>query len=124
MPLSPPPNHTLTSWNVECGGYPDYYRSGAPNTQPIRNTITLINPDTICFSDVFGWSDEQLRNLQLWLMGSLGQSRWPTVLLVGGLVAAPIAAWLVSRIPARIMGFRRAPEEPEPDPMDGGSHAE
>ena len=25
-------------------------------------------------------------------------------LLVGGLVAAPIAAWLVSRIPARIMG--------------------
>lgn len=27
-------------------------------------------------------------------------------------------------IPARIMGFRRAPEEPEPDPMDGGSHAE
>lgn len=27
-------------------------------------------------------------------------------------------------IPARIMGFRRAPEEPEPDPMDGGSRAE
>ena len=27
-------------------------------------------------------------------------------------------------IPARIMGFRRAPEEPEPDPMGGGSHAE
>ena len=27
-------------------------------------------------------------------------------------------------IPARIMGFRRAPEEPEPGPMDGGSHAE
>lgn len=26
-------------------------------------------------------------------------------------------------IPARIMGFRRAPEEPEPGPMDGGSHA-
>jgi iron complex transport system permease protein len=24
-------------------------------------------------------SDEQLRNLQLWLMGSLGQSRWSTV---------------------------------------------
>ena len=62
MPLSPPPNHTLASWNVECDGYPDYYRSGAPNTQPIRNTITLINPDTICFSDVFGWGDEQLRN--------------------------------------------------------------
>ena len=62
MPLSPPPNHTLASWNVECGGYPDYYRSGAPNAQPIRNTITLINSDTICFSDVFGWGDEQLRN--------------------------------------------------------------
>lgn len=27
-------------------------------------------------------------------------------------------------IPACIMGFRRAPEEPEPGPMDGGSHAE
>ena len=27
-------------------------------------------------------------------------------------------------IPARIMGFRRVPEEPEPGPMDGGSHAE
>lgn len=27
-------------------------------------------------------------------------------------------------IPARIMGFRRTPEEPEPGPMDGGSHAE
>lgn len=27
-------------------------------------------------------------------------------------------------IPARIMGFRRAPEEPEPGLMDGGSHAE
>ena len=27
-------------------------------------------------------------------------------------------------IPARIMGFRRAPEEPETGPMDGGSHAE
>ena len=27
-------------------------------------------------------------------------------------------------IPARIMGFRRAPEEPEPGPMDGGSRAE
>ena len=27
-------------------------------------------------------------------------------------------------IPARIMGFRRAPEEPEPGPMDGRSHAE
>lgn len=27
-------------------------------------------------------------------------------------------------IPACIMGFRRAPEEPEPGPMDGRSHAE
>ena len=27
-------------------------------------------------------------------------------------------------IPARIMGFRRAPEEPEPGPIDGRSHAE
>ena len=27
-------------------------------------------------------------------------------------------------IPARIMGFRRVPEEPEPGPMDGESRAE
>lgn len=30
--------------------------------------------------------------------------RWVTALLVGGLVAAPIAAWLVKRLPARILG--------------------
>ena len=47
-----------------------------------------------------GWlsyvsNDEQLRNVQLWLMGSLGQSRWPTVLLVGGAVAVCLAAALL-----------------------------
>jgi uncharacterized protein len=30
--------------------------------------------------------------------------RWVTALLVGGLIAAPIAAWLVKRLPARILG--------------------
>jgi len=33
-------------------------------------------------------SDEQLRNLQLWLMGSLGQSGWSSVWLVTGVVLA------------------------------------
>ena len=47
-----------------------------------------------------GWlsyvsNDEQLRNVQLWLMGSLGQSRWPTVLLVGAAVAVCLAAALL-----------------------------
>ena len=39
-------------------------------------------------------------------LGLLGVE-WPLVLalLLGGIVAAPIAAWLVSRIPARTMGI-------------------
>jgi iron complex transport system permease protein len=43
-------------------------------------------------------SDEQLRNLQLWLMGSLGQSRWSTVWLVAGVVlASAVAAQRLAR---------------------------
>lgn len=38
-------------------------------------------------------------------LGSAGINPWIVVaLLVGGVVAAPIAAWLVSRLPARVLG--------------------
>ena len=32
-------------------------------------------------------TDEQLRNIQFWLLGSLGGARWSAVLLVGAIVA-------------------------------------
>ena len=46
-----------------------------------------------------GWlsfisTDEQLRNLQMWLMGSLGASRWPAVAMVSVLVALSVSAGL------------------------------
>ena len=59
-------------------------------------------------------SDEQLRNLQLWLMGSLGQSRWTTVLLVGSTVlicgaaaqrlARPLNALALGEAQAQLLG--------------------
>lgn len=39
-------------------------------------------------------TDEQLRSLQFWLMGSLGGARWSAVLLVGGIVLAACLASL------------------------------
>lgn len=59
-------------------------------------------------------SDEQLRNLQLWLMGSLGQSRWSTVGLVAGVVllcaiaaqrlARPLNALALGEAQAQLLG--------------------
>ncbi len=59
-------------------------------------------------------SDEQLRNLQLWLMGSLGQSRWSTVVLVGSVVllcnaaalrlARPLNALALGEAQAQLLG--------------------
>jgi iron complex transport system permease protein len=43
-------------------------------------------------------NDEQLRNVQLWLMGSLGHARWATVWLVGSVVAlCTVAAMALAR---------------------------
>ncbi len=43
-------------------------------------------------------SDEQLRNLQFWLLGSLGGARWSAVVLVGGIaLAAGIAGLRLAR---------------------------
>jgi hypothetical protein len=41
-------------------------------------------------------TDEQLRNLQMWLLGSLGASRWSALALVSAAVAVSAAAagWL------------------------------
>ena len=36
-------------------------------------------------------TDEQLRNLQLWLMGSLGSTRWPVAITACGVVAVAMA---------------------------------
>lgn len=41
-------------------------------------------------------TDEQLRNLQLWLMGSLGSTRWPVALSACAVVL--LAAWLAQRL--------------------------
>jgi uncharacterized protein len=38
------------------------------------------------------------------LSASMIDLRWVAALLAGGLIAAPIAAWLVKRLPARILG--------------------
>lgn len=43
-------------------------------------------------------NDEQLRNVQLWLMGSLSHARWATVWLVGSVVAlCTVAAMALAR---------------------------
>lgn len=43
--------------------------------------------------------DEQLRNLSLWQMGSLGGASWPQVLLAGGCLAL-LTGWSLSRAQA------------------------
>lgn len=55
-------------------------------------------------------NDEQLRNLQLWLMGSLGQARWASVWLVGALVAGgmAVAATLARPLNALALGEGQA----------------
>ncbi len=59
-------------------------------------------------------TDEQLRNLQMWLMGSLGASRWEAVALVSAIVALtmvggltlaqPLNALALGETQARLLG--------------------
>ncbi|QNN58513.1 iron ABC transporter permease [Diaphorobacter ruginosibacter] len=61
-------------------------------------------------------SDEQLRNLQLWLLGSLGASRWSAVVLVASAVAValcvamrlarPLNAIALGEAQAHLLGIR------------------
>lgn len=55
-------------------------------------------------------TDEQLRNLQMWLMGSLGQARWASVFLVGMvlLVCAMLARWLARPLNSLALGEAQA----------------
>lgn len=53
-------------------------------------------------------NDEQLRNLQMWLMGSLGQARWATVWVVGAAVAAGMAAALALARPLNAIALGEA----------------
>ncbi len=53
-------------------------------------------------------TDEQLRNIQFWLLGSLGGARWSAVLLVGLLVGAAIAAGLACARPLNALALGEA----------------
>ncbi|MGQ3231430.1 MAG: FecCD family ABC transporter permease, partial [Blastomonas fulva] len=55
-------------------------------------------------------TDEQLRNLQFWLLGSLGGARWSAVALVGGitLVAGGIGLRLARPLNALALGEAQA----------------
>ncbi|BEU97433.1 iron ABC transporter permease [Acidovorax sp. DW039] len=55
-------------------------------------------------------TDEQLRNLQMWLMGSLGGARWGTAMLVAlaVCVAAVGAGWLARPLNALALGEAQA----------------
>lgn len=53
-------------------------------------------------------NDEQLRDVQMWLMGSLGQARWPTVWLVGAAVAAGMAAAMALARPLNAIALGEA----------------
>ena len=55
-------------------------------------------------------TDEQLRNLQLWLMGSLGQARWGSAMLVGVVVVCSALAtrWLARPLNALALGEAQA----------------
>ena len=55
-------NHRIASWNVECGGHYGYDLSITPDPKPIEKVVSKIDPDTVCFSDVFGWSDKTLQD--------------------------------------------------------------
>ncbi|MCZ8217840.1 MAG: iron ABC transporter permease [Acidovorax sp.] len=53
-------------------------------------------------------TDEQLRNLQMWLLGSLGGARWSAVLLVSGVVAAACALGLALARPLNAIALGEA----------------
>lgn len=53
-------------------------------------------------------TDEQLRNIQFWLLGSLGGARWSAVALVGMLVAAACAAALAWARPLNAIALGEA----------------
>ncbi len=53
-------------------------------------------------------SDEQLRNLQLWLLGSLGASRWSAVAMVGAAVATSLVAGLALARPLNAIALGEA----------------
>jgi len=60
-----------------------------------------------------GWlsflaTDEQLRNLQFWLLGSLGGARWSAVALVGGIVAVAVAWGLTLARPLNAIALGEA----------------
>jgi iron complex transport system permease protein len=53
-------------------------------------------------------SDEQLRNIQFWLLGSLGGARWSAVTLVGSVVAASGIAGLALARPLNAIALGEA----------------
>ncbi len=53
-------------------------------------------------------TDEQLRNLQMWLLGSLGASRWSAVALVGSAVAGSLLAGLALARPLNAIALGEA----------------
>lgn len=53
-------------------------------------------------------TDEQLRSLQFWLLGSLGGARWSAVLLVGGIVLLAIVAGLTLAAPLNAIALGEA----------------
>lgn len=53
-------------------------------------------------------SDEQLRSLQFWLLGSLGGARWGAVLLVGGVVLVALAAGMTLARPLNAIALGEA----------------
>ncbi len=53
-------------------------------------------------------TDEQLRNLQMWLMGSLGGARWSAVALVSTVVAAAVAAGMALARPLNAIALGEA----------------
>ncbi|WP_423455901.1 FecCD family ABC transporter permease [Ottowia sp. VDI28] len=53
-------------------------------------------------------TDEQLRNIQFWLLGSLGGARWSAVALVSGLVAATCAAAMACARPLNAIALGEA----------------
>ena len=53
-------------------------------------------------------TDEQLRNIQFWLLGSLGGARWSAVVLVGVLVTAACAAAMAFARPLNAIALGEA----------------
>jgi len=53
-------------------------------------------------------TDEQLRNLQFWLMGSLGGARWSAVMLVGGLTSLALLLGMRLAMPLNALALGEA----------------